>query len=162
MKQRGKKSHTPSTPSLYALVSYTYPFMELDLREFSKSIYVITDAGKPVFSWNETGDALRLSSLLKAILSFCEAMGDSIRCMKSGRTRIMFLVKHQLSFIIVSETGLYMLCITIIRLFTLVFLEYKLCLVGEPEAALIQQLEFVHSQMMFVLTGLVCVMYFKC
>jgi len=72
--------------------------------EFDKSVYVVTEAGKPVFHWNGSGDEVRLSSLLKAVLSFCEAMGDSVKCIKSGQSRIVFLVRGYLSYVMISRT----------------------------------------------------------
>jgi vacuolar fusion protein MON1 len=98
---------------------------ELDL----KHIFILSSSGKPIFS--KHGDEQALSTtfgLIQAIVSIVENAGDTISCIIAGDRRIVYFLRNYLYFVSISSTD-------------------------EPEAVLSAQLEFMHDQIIFVLTS---------
>ena len=65
--------------------------------------------------------------MLFLLLPVVRGQGDSLRCIKAGRRRIVCFVRQGLFFVSVSSTG-------------------------EPEAILAKQLDFMYSQVLLILT----------
>ncbi|KIJ62584.1 hypothetical protein HYDPIDRAFT_176402 [Hydnomerulius pinastri MD-312] len=101
------------------------PFM---LREY----FVLTDAGKPVFtSRSEDEDSDALSStmgIVQALLSVFIDDGDKLRCINAGRLRIMFLLRSPLYYVCASMWG-------------------------EPESVTRSHLEYLHLQILSIVTA---------
>jgi vacuolar fusion protein MON1 len=98
---------------------------ELDL----KHIFILSSSGKPIFS--KHGDEQALSTtfgLIQAVVSIVENAGDTISCIIAGDRRIVYFLRNYLYFVSISSTD-------------------------EPEAVLSAQLEFMHDQIIFVLTS---------
>ena len=94
-----------------------------------KHIFILTSSGKPIFS--KHGDEQQLSTtfgLIQAVVSIVENAGDSISCIIAGDRRIVYFLRSCLYFVSISSTE-------------------------EPEAVLSAQLEFMHNQIIFVLTS---------
>lgn len=94
-----------------------------------KHIFILTSSGKPIFS--KHGDEQDLSTtfgLIQAVVSIVENAGDSISCILAGDRRIVYFLRSCLYFVSISSTE-------------------------EPEAVLCAQLEFMHNQIIFVLTS---------
>lgn len=100
---------------------------EFDLRR--KHIFILTSAGKPVFSRH--GDEQELVTtfgLLQAIISIVQDSGDQLKCIRSKRRTIVYFLRNSLYFVSISSTS-------------------------ELEAVLSCQLEFMYSQILLVLTA---------
>jgi vacuolar fusion protein MON1 len=100
---------------------------EFDLLR--KHIFILSSAGKPIFSRH--GDEQELVTtfgLLQAIISIVQDSGDSIKCIRSKRRKIVYFLRGSLYFVAISSTN-------------------------EPEAVLSSQLEFMYSQILLVLTA---------
>lgn len=98
---------------------------ELDL----KHIFILSSSGKPIFS--KHGDEQTLSTtfgLIQAVVSIVENVGDTISCIIAGGRRIIYFLRNSLYFVSISSTD-------------------------EPEAVLSAQLQFMHNQIVFVLTS---------
>jgi vacuolar fusion protein MON1 len=98
---------------------------ELDL----KHIFILSSSGKPIFS--KHGDEQALSTtfgLIQAVVSIVENAGDTISCIIAGDRRIVYFLRNYLYFVSISSTD-------------------------EPEAVLSAQLEFMHDQIISVLTS---------
>eukprot|EP01041_Mallomonas_annulata_P003600 gene3600-7161_t len=96
--------------------------------EKRKQIFVLTSAGKPVFT--NVGDEQNMVTtfgLMQAIISIVQDSGDVIHSIKAGKNRIVYFLKDSLYFISVSSTG-------------------------ESELILRKQLDFIYNQIVLVLT----------
>ena len=94
-----------------------------------KHIFVLSEAGKPIFSLNGEEDMMvSLGGLMQALVSFVADSGDTIRSIKTADTNIVFLVKSPLILVGVSSTGLHTSQLTV-------------------------QLLYIHSQIISVLTA---------
>ena len=94
-----------------------------------KHIFILTSSGKPIFS--KHGDEQQLSAtfgLIQAVVSIVENAADSISCIIAGDRRIVYFLRSCLYFVSISSTE-------------------------EPESVLSAQLEFMHNQIIFVLTS---------
>ncbi|KAI8918584.1 vacuolar fusion protein MON1 [Powellomyces hirtus] len=94
-----------------------------------KHFFILSSAGKPIYS--RYGDESKLSSfmgLIQAILSFFASDDDSVRCLNAGSHKFVFTMKGPLYLVAVSSTG-------------------------ESEAQLRQQLGYLYSQILFILTS---------
>ena len=94
-----------------------------------KHIFVLSNAGKPIYS--RYGDESKLSGvigLLSAMISFAETEDDEIHEIIAGIHKIVFFQKGPLYFASVSRTK-------------------------EPTSDLVLQLEYVHSQIICLLTA---------
>ncbi|OZJ05725.1 hypothetical protein BZG36_01330 [Bifiguratus adelaidae] len=98
-------------------------------RSHSKHFFVLSNAGKPI--WTRYGDESRISTLMgviQAIISFFQDGDDSIRCIQSGDTVFVFLLKEPLYLVAVAKTG-------------------------ESEGQLREQLYYLYNQILSVLTS---------
>lgn len=115
---------------------YVRSAVELESQEASKDweldlkhIFILSSSGKPIFS--KYGDEQALSTtfgLIQAVVSIVENAGDTISCIIAGDRRIIYFLRNYLYFVSISSTD-------------------------EPEAVLSAQLEFMHDQIIFVLTS---------
>ncbi|KAI8578932.1 hypothetical protein K450DRAFT_244139 [Umbelopsis ramanniana AG] len=95
-----------------------------------KHFFILSSAGKPI--WTRYGDEAGISSLMgviQAIISFFQADDDSVKCMNAGHHKFVFQLKDPLYLVAVAKTG-------------------------ESEAHLRDQLLYLHSQILSVLTSL--------
>jgi small GTP-binding protein len=100
----------------------------LGWKQHKKHFFILSDAGKPIFSRYGKEDNLSpMMGLLTAIVSFLHGDQDDIRTIYAGDHKTVFLVKGPLYFIAVSCTS-------------------------EPESELVTQLELLYSQILFILT----------
>ena len=89
---------------------------------------MLSEAGKPIYSLHgEEEMMVSLGGLMQALVSFVADSGDTIKCIKTGDTNIVFLVKSPLILVGVSSAGL-------------------------QTAQLTVQLLYIHSQIVSVLT----------
>jgi len=97
-----------------------------------REYFVLTDAGKPVFTSRAGGDDSEdLSSTMgitQAIISVFQDDDDKIRCINAGNTRITFLLRPPLYYVCVSSWG-------------------------EPESVTRSHLEYLHLQILSVITA---------
>ena len=94
-----------------------------------KHIFVLSEAGKPIFSLHGEEDMMvSLGGLMQALVSFVADSGDTIKSIKTEDTNIVFLVKSPLILVGVSSTGLHTSQLTV-------------------------QLLYIHSQIISVLTA---------
>jgi hypothetical protein len=94
-----------------------------------KHIFILSSSGKPIYSrYGDEQELVTTFGLLQAVVSIVEDSGDEIKCIKAGKRRIVYFIKHSFYFICVSSTG-------------------------EPEAILYKQLEFMHNQILLVLSS---------
>ena len=97
--------------------------------EQEKHIFVLSEAGKPIFSLHGEEDMMvSLGGLMQALVSFVADSGDTIKSIKTADTNIVFLVKSPLILVGVSSTGLHTSQLTV-------------------------QLLYIHSQIISVLTA---------
>ena len=69
-----------------------------------KHIFVISEAGKPIYSLHGEEDHLvSLGGIMMAMVSFVADSGDAIRSIRAGKTTIVFLVKAPLILVGVSQ-----------------------------------------------------------
>ena len=93
-----------------------------------KHIFVLSEAGKPIFSLHGEEDMMvSLGGLMQALVSFVADSGDTIKSIKTEDTNIVFLVKSPLILVGVSKAGLQSAQVTV-------------------------QLLYIHSQIVSVLT----------
>ena len=94
-----------------------------------KHIFVLSEAGKPIFSLHGEEDMMvSLGGIMQALVSFVADSGDTIKSIKTADTNIVFLVKSPLILVGVSSTGLHSSQLTV-------------------------QLLYIHSQIISVLTA---------
>lgn len=100
----------------------------IDEERDLKHIFVLSSSGKPVFTRH--GDEQELVTtfgLLQAMASVIQDAGDEISTIQAGSRRIVYFMRGSLYFVSISSSG-------------------------EPEAVLWRQLEFIHNQILFILT----------
>ncbi|KAG0049115.1 Vacuolar fusion protein mon1b [Gryganskiella cystojenkinii] len=93
-----------------------------------KHFFILSSAGKPIYA--RYGDESRISSymgVIQALISFFADNEDSLRCINAGQHRFVFLIKSPLYLVAVSRTG-------------------------ESESQLRDQLGYLYSQIISVLT----------
>ncbi|KAG2057890.1 DUF254-domain-containing protein [Suillus hirtellus] len=97
-----------------------------------REYFVLTDAGKPVFTSRPDGqDVENLSSIMgivQALLSVFLDDGDKLRCINAGRLRITFLLRSPLYYVCASSWG-------------------------EPESVTRSHLEYLHLQILSIVTA---------
>ncbi|KAJ3296088.1 Vacuolar fusion protein mon1b [Borealophlyctis nickersoniae] len=94
-----------------------------------KHFFILSNAGKPIYS--RYGDESKLSSymgVIQAILSFFTSEDDTIRCINAGSHKFVFSAKGPLYLLAISSTG-------------------------ESEAQLREQMQYLFSQILFILTS---------
>ncbi|KAI0061695.1 DUF254-domain-containing protein [Artomyces pyxidatus] len=96
-----------------------------------RQYYVLTDAGKPVFtsrtSNHDSDDLASTMGVMQALISVFLDDGDKLRCINAGATRINFLIRSPLYYACVSSWG-------------------------EPESVTRSHLEYLHLQVLSVVT----------
>lgn len=100
-----------------------------------KHIFILSSAGKPIFS--RYGDESKLAPLvgvLQALVSFTRDSGDTIRYIKAGAHRVVFVLRSSLYFVAV-------------------------CSSGEPVEYVWRQLSVLHAQIISILTSKVQSMF---
>jgi len=99
-----------------------------DWKVEEKHIFVVSEAGKPIYSLNGSDEALvSLGGIMQALVSYVAASGDSIRSIRTGDKAVVFLSKPPLILVGVAGTSL-------------------------PTSHLLTQLHYIHSQIVSVLT----------
>lgn len=94
-----------------------------------KHIFILSSSGKPIYSrYGDEQELVTTFGLLQAVVSIVQDAGDEIKCIKAGRRRIVYFIRHSLYFVSISSTG-------------------------EPEVILKKQLEFMCTQILLVLTS---------
>ncbi|KAH7919246.1 DUF254-domain-containing protein [Leucogyrophana mollusca] len=97
-----------------------------------REYFVLTDAGKPVFTSRESGEESEsLSStmgIVQALLSVFLDDGDKLRCINAGKSRITFLLRTPLYYVCASSWG-------------------------EPESVTRSHLEYLHLQILSIVTA---------
>lgn len=106
---------------------------DVALEEYRpREYFVLTDAGKPVFTSRTDGqDVENLSSIMgivQALLSVFLDDGDKLRCINAGRLRITFLLRSPLYYVCASSWG-------------------------EPESVTRSHLEYLHLQILSIVTA---------
>ena len=90
---------------------------------------MLSEGGKPILSNIEDySNVIIRCGLMQAMAGVSEDAGESIKYIDAGSTKIVFLFRRNLTFVVVSR-------------------------MGEPEAALERMLCFMYSQLIFVLTS---------
>ncbi|KAI0004521.1 vacuolar fusion protein MON1 [Russula compacta] len=107
------------------------------LNEISADVYpprqyfVLTDAGKPVFTSrpieHNSDDLASIMGIIQALISVFLDDGDKLRCINAGNTRINVLLRSPLYYVCVSSWG-------------------------EPESVTRSHLEYLHLQVLSVVT----------
>ncbi|OJA17220.1 hypothetical protein AZE42_00206 [Rhizopogon vesiculosus] len=97
-----------------------------------REYFVLTDAGKPVFTSRPDGKDVENSSsimgVVQALLSVFLEDGDKLRCINTGRLRITFLLRSPLYYVCASSWG-------------------------EPESVTRSHLEYLHLQILSIVTA---------
>ena len=94
-----------------------------------KHIFILSSAGKPIFS--RYGDESKLAptfGVLQALISFVRDQGDTLRYIKAGAHHVVFLMRGPLYLVAVSS-------------------------IGEPVQHTWRQLRLLHAQIFSILTG---------
>lgn len=111
------------------LTSPPPPPPQPDWKKERKNIFILSSAGKPVYTRHgDENEMVTLFGLLQAVVSIAQDAGDQIHSINLGTKRIIFFLKN----------ALYFVCVTTTK---------------EPEIVCRQQLEFIHDQILFVLTN---------
>ena len=75
-----------------------------DLKEVRKHIFVLSDAGKPIFALHgDEDEQASLMAVMQAMVSYVADMGDSLRSLVVGGKKIVFLSKGPLILVAVSK-----------------------------------------------------------
>ncbi|KAF8158266.1 trafficking protein Mon1-domain-containing protein [Crassisporium funariophilum] len=102
------------------------------IRYPPREYYVLTDAGKPVFisrpGGAEQDDMASTIGIMQALISVFLDDGDKIRSINAGRTRITFLLRPPLYYVCASSWG-------------------------EPESVTRAHLEYLHLQILSIVSG---------
>ncbi|KAJ8586551.1 DUF254-domain-containing protein [Rhizopogon salebrosus TDB-379] len=97
-----------------------------------REYFVLTDAGKPVFVSRPDGKDVENSSsvmgIVQALLSVFLEDGDKLRCINTGRLRVTFLLRPPLYYVCASSWG-------------------------EPESVTRSHLEYLHLQILSIVTA---------
>ena len=124
---------SPSRGGRRRSLSSTASLEEVDATQLfaahSKHIFILSSAGKPIFSRH--GDEVALSGFIgttQAVISFCADVGDTIKSIYAGDHDFVFLIRGPLYLLAVSRTG-------------------------EPVEQLTRQLQYLYDQVLFILTG---------
>ncbi|PFH53895.1 hypothetical protein AMATHDRAFT_186512 [Amanita thiersii Skay4041] len=97
-----------------------------------RSYFVLTDAGKPVFfsrtAEDDVDNTTSMIGVMQALISVFLDDNDKLRCINAGRTRINFLLRPPLYYVCISSWG-------------------------EPESVTRTHLEYLHLQILSVVTA---------
>ncbi|KAF5338985.1 hypothetical protein D9611_008733 [Ephemerocybe angulata] len=101
-------------------------------RYAPREYFVLTNAGKPVFvsrpGREDNDNTASVIGVMQALISVFIDEGDKIRSINAGRTRITFLMRSPLYYVCVSSWG-------------------------EPESTTRAHLEYLHLQILSIVTG---------
>ncbi|KAJ7784388.1 vacuolar fusion protein MON1 [Mycena metata] len=101
-------------------------------RYLPREYFILTDAGKPVFTSRPGGeDSENMTStigIMQALISVFIDDGDKIRCINAGSTRITFVLRSPLYYVCASSWG-------------------------EPESVARSHLEYLHLQILSIVTA---------
>ncbi|KAJ6585164.1 vacuolar fusion protein MON1 [Mycena capillaripes] len=101
-------------------------------RYLPREYFILTDAGKPVFTSRPGGeDSENMTStigIMQALISVFIDDGDKIRCINAGSTRITFVLRAPLYYVCASSWG-------------------------EPESVTRSHLEYLHLQILSIVTA---------
>ncbi|KAJ6508533.1 vacuolar fusion protein MON1 [Mycena sanguinolenta] len=121
-----------ATPTRYDDVSIHEIAPESGSRYFPREYFILTDAGKPVFTSRPGGeDSENMTStigIMQALISVFIDDGDKIRCINAGSTRITFQLRPPLYYVCASSWG-------------------------EPESVTRSHLEYLHLQILSIVTA---------
>ena len=98
----GALAEEPGEYGRYDAEDFTSPRWSLH----KKHVFVLSSAGKPIFS--RYGDESKLApqmGLLQALISFVHDRGDAIRYIRAGPVNIVFVLRGPLYLVAVSSTG---------------------------------------------------------
>ncbi|KAJ7133021.1 trafficking protein Mon1-domain-containing protein [Mycena filopes] len=105
---------------------------EAGSRYLPREYFILTDAGKPVFTSRPGGeDSENMTStigIMQALISVFIDDGDKIRCINAGSTRITFVLRSPLYYVCASSWG-------------------------EPESVTRSHLEYLHLQILSIVTA---------
>ncbi|KAJ7781773.1 trafficking protein Mon1-domain-containing protein [Mycena maculata] len=105
---------------------------EIGSRYLPRQYFILTDAGKPVFTSRAGGeDSENMTStigIMQALISVFIDDGDKIRCINAGSTRITFALRAPLYYVCSSSWG-------------------------EPESVARSHLEYLHLQILSIVTA---------
>ncbi|KAK7469379.1 Vacuolar fusion protein mon1 [Stygiomarasmius scandens] len=97
-----------------------------------REYFVLTDAGKPVFTSrsgsDDSDDLTSTIGIIQALISVFIDDGDKLRCINAGKTRMAFLQRTPLYYVCVSSWG-------------------------EPESVTRSHLEYLHLQILSIVTA---------
>ena len=95
----------------------------------AKHVFILSSSGKPIFCRHgDEQEFVTIFGLLQAVISIVQDSGDHLQCIRAGQRTIVYYTQQSLYYVNVSYTG-------------------------EPEVVLRKQLEFMHSQILLVLTS---------
>ncbi|KAJ9580107.1 hypothetical protein L9F63_004249, partial [Diploptera punctata] len=98
-------------------------------KERKKHIFILSAAGKPIYSRYGSEDKLvTMFGVMQALVSFVQASQDTIRSIRAGSTKFVFLIKGPIILVSVSRTT-------------------------ESVSQLVLQLTYVYNQVVSVLTS---------
>lgn len=98
-------------------------------RDVLKHVFILTDSGKPIFSlYGDEQELSTIFSLVQAIISIVQDSGDELLCMKAGSRKTVFVIKGNIYLVAITSTD-------------------------EPEAIIRQQLDFLYSLILMILTS---------
>jgi hypothetical protein len=94
-----------------------------------KHIFILSSSGKPIFSrYGDEQELVTTFGLLQAVISISMDSGDTLRCIRAGRRKIVYFIKNSLYFVAMSSTR-------------------------EPEVVLLRHLHFLYHHILLVLTA---------
>ncbi|RDB17851.1 Vacuolar fusion protein MON1 [Hypsizygus marmoreus] len=94
-----------------------------------RQYFVLTDAGKPVFTSQPDGDNVAATiGVMQALISVFLDDNDKLRCINAGRTRITFILRSPLYYACASSWG-------------------------EPESVTRSHLDYLHLQILSIVTA---------
>ncbi|KAF7314479.1 hypothetical protein MKEN_00920900 [Mycena kentingensis (nom. inval.)] len=133
-------SHKPSRPDMVPTRSL-YKGKHLPMHEIAaepgsryppREYFVLTDAGKPVFTSRPGGEdsdtMTSMIGIMQALISVYIDDGDKIKCINAGNTRIAFVLRPPLYYVCASAWG-------------------------EPESVARAHLEYLHLQILSIVTA---------
>lgn len=98
-------------------------------KKHKKHVFIFSNAGKPIYSrYGDENSLAGFCGVLQALISFVEGNDDTIRAVIAGDHTFVFVQKGVINLACVSRTG-------------------------EPASQLAQQLNYMYSQILSILTG---------
>ncbi|THV03869.1 DUF254-domain-containing protein [Dendrothele bispora CBS 962.96] len=120
------------TPSKRSKLDANELLLDAATKYPPREYFILTDAGKPVFtsrSGNDDSDDMTSTiGIMQALISVFIDDGDKLRCINAGKTRMTFLQRTPLYYVCVSSWG-------------------------EPESVTRSHLEYLHLQVLSIVTA---------